>query len=373
MSFSNDATIHIPFSRDFISDIELSTAIDGIDYSGGGTATAIALKKAYEEMFQAKNGARKTGVSKVLIILTDGQSNGGVEGPALNLKNAGVIIFSVGIGQNINMDELYSMASQPKEQRVILLEDFQELSTLAEKMSSTTCNENFGNLTFLMKFYKDSSYQQSYIDDDYPVSKSLSDRIHVQYSVDSSSKSDIVIRAKTCRATPTNKPYDQPQHVFIDEGCDKDSTIQHYTSGLQKVHRFSIQAFAFVINHRYVYFHCDLVLCNRNTANSICARSTSCPGRKRRGAETADDGSKFYQLSTGPLIYRKKKDEANSNENSSLKGHGVVTGLLFAVAVLAIVLISIFGILFLRRRRTKYETSSNVQVLSMENTAATKE
>lgn len=76
----------------------------------------------------------------MLIILTDGQSNGGVEGPALKLKNAGVIIFSVGIGQNINMDELHSMASQPKEQRVILLEDFQELSTLAKKMSSTTCN-----------------------------------------------------------------------------------------------------------------------------------------------------------------------------------------------------------------------------------------
>ena len=80
------------------------------------------------------------GVNKVLIILTDGQSSGGVEGPAGKLKNAGVIVFSVGIGQNINMDELYAMASQPKEQRVILLENFQELSTLAKKMSSTTCN-----------------------------------------------------------------------------------------------------------------------------------------------------------------------------------------------------------------------------------------
>ena len=61
MSFSNDATIHIPFSRHFYDHIELSTAIDAIDYSGGGTATAIALNKAYEDMFQAKNGARKTG------------------------------------------------------------------------------------------------------------------------------------------------------------------------------------------------------------------------------------------------------------------------------------------------------------------------
>lgn len=50
-----------------------------------------------------------------------------------------------------------------------------------------------------------------------------------------------------------------------------------------------------------------------------------------------------------------------------------MTGLLFAVAGLAIVLISIFGVLILRRRRTTYETSSNVQVLSMENIAANKE
>ena len=81
-----------------------------------------------------------TGVNKVLIILTDGQSNGGVEGAAKKLKDAGVIIISVGIGQNINLDELHTMASQPKDQRVILLESFQELAALAKKMSSSTCN-----------------------------------------------------------------------------------------------------------------------------------------------------------------------------------------------------------------------------------------
>ena len=61
MSFSNDATIHIPFSRHFDDHVELSTAIDAIDYSGGGTATATALNKAHEDMFRAKNGARITG------------------------------------------------------------------------------------------------------------------------------------------------------------------------------------------------------------------------------------------------------------------------------------------------------------------------
>ena len=61
MSFSNEAQIHISFSQ-YFDIVRLSLAIDDIDYSGGGTATAIALSKAYQDMFQEKNGARKGGL-----------------------------------------------------------------------------------------------------------------------------------------------------------------------------------------------------------------------------------------------------------------------------------------------------------------------
>ena len=105
---------------------------------------------------------------------------------------------------------------------------------------------------------------------------------------------------------------------FLFYRCDKDNTIRHYTSGLKQLHQFSIQAFTFVINHRYVYFHCDLVICHKNTPNSICKKSTSCPTRKRRDERSADDGSKVYQLSAGPLIYRSKKDNTNSKGKYTL-------------------------------------------------------
>ena len=77
--------------------------------------------------------------------------------------------------------------------------------------------EKGSNFTITMDFYKDKSYEQPYINDDYPVPKSISDQIYIQYSVDSGN-TDIVVRAKTCRATPTIKPHDQPQYVFIDDG-----------------------------------------------------------------------------------------------------------------------------------------------------------
>ena len=66
-----------------------------------------------------------------------------VSGPAEKLQNAGVVIFSVGVGQNIDMKELYAMASQPKQQRVILLNDFSELKTLAKRMASDACNGKY--------------------------------------------------------------------------------------------------------------------------------------------------------------------------------------------------------------------------------------
>ncbi len=68
-----------------------------------------------------------------------------------------------------------------------------------------------------MDVFKSSDYRQPYTSQDYPVSKTLSDRLYVQYAIDTSNP-NLVVRAETCRATPTNKPYDSPQYVFIADG-----------------------------------------------------------------------------------------------------------------------------------------------------------
>ena len=89
------------------------------------------------------------------MILTDGQSNTGqVSGPARQLKNSGVVIFSVGIGQSLSMRELRSMASDPVDQHVITLNNFSELERLAEQMSSQTCNGkcNGGGMTTILEW-----------------------------------------------------------------------------------------------------------------------------------------------------------------------------------------------------------------------------
>ena len=61
MSYSNSANIHISFSRYFSDKSQFDNAVDRIQYTGGGTATSIALNMAYNDMFTSRYGARGPG------------------------------------------------------------------------------------------------------------------------------------------------------------------------------------------------------------------------------------------------------------------------------------------------------------------------
>ncbi|XP_028394866.1 deleted in malignant brain tumors 1 protein-like [Dendronephthya gigantea] len=199
-----------------------------------------------------------------------------------------------------------------------------------------------GNFSLTFDVFKSSDFRQPYTAQDFPIFKSLSDNLYIQYSVNTSN-SDLVVRAKTCRATPTNRPYDSPQYVFIDDGCDKDKTIHHYTNRMDRIQRFSIQAFRFVSQNRIVYLHCDLVVCYKYDYNSSCSRNTSCPQRYRRDADNkrSDDISGMYALSFGPLVKEKelqhKREKGSSELNATLFGSMVGFGCLSMVLFVGLV------------------------------------
>ncbi|XP_028413546.1 ZP domain-containing protein-like [Dendronephthya gigantea] len=480
ISYASSSSLNFPFSRVFGSREDLHSAIDNIPYTGGGTNTASALAQALSEMFNSNNGARLSDARKVLIVLTDGQSSGSVDQPAQNLKNIGVNIFSVGVGSGIDQSELETMGSAPADEHVYMLSNFNEFSTLAKKMSRTTCNamsylvicrkdnvtviigrhklssldlnnthladssckasynashvfittalnecgttysetdqqmfynntltaaapispgsvitreqsfvfsfkcaysrlisvsglkfeppkpeivikqSSLGNFTVKLGSYTDAGFLSS-SSEDYPAFKSFSDRINIQYYVDTQNP-DIVVRAETCRATPSSKSYDTPQYEFMSGGCGKDSTIIHDTSGLQKSHRFSIQVFRFIANHTFVYIHCDLRLCNRNVPDSICAKSTSCSNRRKR-RDVGDATDKAYKLSIGPIMYReetKKQDkkDQNGNDEAVQSGDSPVMFAILACAAVIVVALSLTVVVLVRRRRRGSLTAS---------------
>ncbi|XP_028390636.1 matrilin-2-like, partial [Dendronephthya gigantea] len=147
ITYATWPTLHFRFSRIFKTRQDLYLAIDNIPYSGGGTNTARALTKAYIDMFDTRNGARISGIKRILIVFTDGKSSGNVYYPSQQLKNMGVVIFSIGVGSGIDVLELKTMASSPAKDHVFLLHNFNHFAHLAHNMSFNACNGNTTNIT----------------------------------------------------------------------------------------------------------------------------------------------------------------------------------------------------------------------------------
>ena len=71
--------------------------------------------------------------------MTDGHSNSGmVRVPAQHLKNIGVVIFTVGLGSDVNDQELKDIASNNN--FVTRLNDTSELAAVCKTLADKSCN-----------------------------------------------------------------------------------------------------------------------------------------------------------------------------------------------------------------------------------------
>ena len=96
-------------------------------------------------VFSLPQGMRPDqGIPKVTVLLTDGYSNGrAVGGPARQLRNLGVNIFSIGVGHYVNPAELNAIASDPDNTHVFRLNSFNDLSGWVDKLSAVSCDGKF--------------------------------------------------------------------------------------------------------------------------------------------------------------------------------------------------------------------------------------
>jgi uncharacterized protein YegL len=113
--------------------------IRNINYGKGSTYTDRALQLLVQENFQEKNGARKLsdGHPHVAIVITDGKSENVAmtKQRAQEAKDQDVTIIAVGIGMELNQQELKDMASSPSCQHVMTLVDFNEFTSLQDTLS----------------------------------------------------------------------------------------------------------------------------------------------------------------------------------------------------------------------------------------------
>uniref|UniRef100_A0A2I3GU95 von Willebrand factor A domain-containing protein 2 n=1 Tax=Nomascus leucogenys TaxID=61853 RepID=A0A2I3GU95_NOMLE len=138
-AFQFSSTPHLEFPLDSSStQQEVKAKIKRMVFKGGRTETGLALKYLLHRGFP---GGRNASVPQILIIVTDGKSQGDVALPAKQLKERGVTVFAVGV-RFPRWEELHALASEPREQHVLLAEQVEDatnglFSTLS---SSAICS-----------------------------------------------------------------------------------------------------------------------------------------------------------------------------------------------------------------------------------------
>uniref|UniRef100_A0A665WBH0 Collagen alpha-1(XXVIII) chain n=1 Tax=Echeneis naucrates TaxID=173247 RepID=A0A665WBH0_ECHNA len=133
---------------------DIKQAIRNIPYMGEGTHTGTAIRKATQEAFYSS----RIGVSKVAIVITDGQTDKR-EPVKLDLAvreahAANIEMFALGIVNTSDptqaefLRELNLIASDPDSEHMFLIDDFNTLPALESKLVNQFCEDENGALIY---------------------------------------------------------------------------------------------------------------------------------------------------------------------------------------------------------------------------------
>jgi len=129
------------------TDYDLQKKLKQVDkaiYYGSSTNTALALKQA-NDVFSYKRGLREVeeGATPVLFVITDGASNDqkATIAAAAVLKNKGIQIVSVGVGNGPNLDELYAICTPPVSDNYFAMSNYAALEQKLNQFTSKSCSE----------------------------------------------------------------------------------------------------------------------------------------------------------------------------------------------------------------------------------------
>jgi Mg-chelatase subunit ChlD len=131
------------------SDVEtLVESIKKMPYIGGHTNTSGGLRLMKDEQFQAKHGDRP-GARNIGIVITDGKSTYDANRtiPDANAaKQQGVQLYSIGVTNAIDEEELKDISSDPKmlDQNYFISPNFTALSGFIDQIVKETCSLQTG-------------------------------------------------------------------------------------------------------------------------------------------------------------------------------------------------------------------------------------
>ncbi|XP_030610794.1 integrin alpha-M-like [Archocentrus centrarchus] len=136
--FSRSPQVEFHFKK-FSSSGSVDKDINGIKQLQRTTYTAKAIKNVAEKVFTSQSGSRPN-VKKVLIVITDGESNDrkDLRGAAQLAENKNIVRFAIGVGnafkKHAAKQELNTIASPPSDKYVFQVENFNALEIIRQNL-----------------------------------------------------------------------------------------------------------------------------------------------------------------------------------------------------------------------------------------------
>ena len=143
IQYSTKASVRFSLNS-YMTNASLLEAIANIKYAGSGTYTNAAILTCIEQ-FNTSYGARpkSNGIPRIAIVITDGYStNSAATVAAAEIAHSeGIISYAVGVGDNVNMEELAIIATDPDTQYVRSVAEFSsnEFRILQESLNNEAC------------------------------------------------------------------------------------------------------------------------------------------------------------------------------------------------------------------------------------------
>ena len=130
------------FLKDYPDKAGLESALSSISFTYGDTNTGNALRAMREGSFTAGAGHREN-VAKIAILVTNGYSGNATltSLEAQEIQEAGITLLVVGVGQDLSVEELETIATDPGVQNVYRAAAFDVLSTLEGEIAASVCGQ----------------------------------------------------------------------------------------------------------------------------------------------------------------------------------------------------------------------------------------
>jgi len=136
------------YLNEYVDKNELVNRINQIGYRGENTNTSGGIYTAMKNQFHAEKGDRSN-VANVMVVITDGVStrdNHLTVPYSREAENMGILVFGIGVTENINEEEVKMISSYPheKDKNYFLIPKFTNLNEFIDRVKETVCSETSG-------------------------------------------------------------------------------------------------------------------------------------------------------------------------------------------------------------------------------------